>query len=170
MNPQEINKFLRATPFVPFRVHASDGKQFDIKHPEMAFLTRIALIVARPVADPIKDISGGLSFTVAHCPAGAARGRVMSFRFRRAACFLRQDRHRVLPQIHLASSEMLLTTSPRLAMVWAGCRGHRSRGSKECFRNRIRATEKCDGKKYGGAVHSRFAGQELDLICNHNFV
>jgi len=25
-------------------------------------------------------------------------------------------------------------------------------------------------KKHGAAVHSRFAGQELDLICNHNFV
>jgi hypothetical protein len=25
-------------------------------------------------------------------------------------------------------------------------------------------------KKYGVAVHSRFAGQELDLICNNNFV
>lgn len=24
--------------------------------------------------------------------------------------------------------------------------------------------------KYGAAVHSHFAGQELDLICNHNFV
>jgi hypothetical protein len=30
--------------------------------------------------------------------------------------------------------------------------------------------EKCDERKYGGAAHSRFAGQELDLICNHNFV
>ena len=24
--------------------------------------------------------------------------------------------------------------------------------------------------KYGVATHSRFAGQELDLICNHKFV
>jgi hypothetical protein len=55
VNPEEI-KFLRATPFVPFRVHTNDGKQFDINHPEMAFLTRIALIIARPVADPTKDI------------------------------------------------------------------------------------------------------------------
>ena len=31
------------------------------------------------------------------------------------------------------------------------------------------ATEKCDKRKYDVAVHSRFVGQELDLICNHNF-
>jgi len=24
--------------------------------------------------------------------------------------------------------------------------------------------------QYGGAAHSRFAGEELDLICNHKFV
>jgi len=29
---------------------------------------------------------------------------------------------------------------------------------------------KCDRGKYGGAAHSRFAGKELDLICNTNFV
>jgi hypothetical protein len=33
----------------------------------------------------------------------------------------------------------------------------------------VGAAGKCE-KKYGDAVHSRFVGQELDLICNHNFV
>jgi hypothetical protein len=56
VNPQEINRFLRATPFIPFRVYTSDGKHLDIRHPEMAMLTRIALLVARPVADPTQDI------------------------------------------------------------------------------------------------------------------
>jgi hypothetical protein len=31
-------------------------------------------------------------------------------------------------------------------------------------------TGNCDEEKYGDAAHSRFAGQELDLICNHKFV
>jgi hypothetical protein len=56
VNPQEINKFLRARPFVPFRVHTSDGKHFDVGHPELAILTRIALIIAKPVADPTQEI------------------------------------------------------------------------------------------------------------------
>ena len=56
MNPEEIRKLLRATPFIPFRVHTSDGNHFDIPHPEMAMLTRTALVVGRPVRDPTRDI------------------------------------------------------------------------------------------------------------------
>ena len=56
MNPQEINKLLRAIPFVPFRVHMSDGKHLDIKHPELAMVTRNRLIVGRPVDDPRMEI------------------------------------------------------------------------------------------------------------------
>lgn len=56
MNPQEIRDKLHASPFVPFRVHTSDGKHLDVKHPEMAWLTRAALLVAHPVADPTRDI------------------------------------------------------------------------------------------------------------------
>jgi hypothetical protein len=52
----------------------------------------------------------------------------------------------------------------------AGCRDHRSRDKTECFREQINAPGRCDNKKHGDTVHSRFAGQELDLICNHNFV
>lgn len=56
MNPQEIGDKLRARPFVPFRVHTSDGNHFDTMHPEMAWLTRVALLVGRPVKDPTRDI------------------------------------------------------------------------------------------------------------------
>jgi hypothetical protein len=27
----------------------------------------------------------------------------------------------------------------------------------------------CDKWKYGGSAHSRFAVEEIDLICNHKF-
>jgi hypothetical protein len=56
MNPQEIGEKLHATPFVPFRIHTSDGKHTGHQHPEMAMLTRMALLVARPVSDPTRDI------------------------------------------------------------------------------------------------------------------
>ncbi|MFN2509233.1 MAG: hypothetical protein ABR589_10730 [Chthoniobacterales bacterium] len=55
MNPEEIRRLLRATPFVPFRVHTSDGKKLEIKHQEMALLSRAILYVGRPVADPTED-------------------------------------------------------------------------------------------------------------------
>jgi len=40
MNAEEIRKVLRLQPFVPLRIYLSDGKTYDVKHPEMVFLTR----------------------------------------------------------------------------------------------------------------------------------
>ena len=56
VNPEELKKLLTRAPFIPFRVHTSDGKHLDINHPELAFLSRSLLFVGRPVADPTKDI------------------------------------------------------------------------------------------------------------------
>jgi hypothetical protein len=56
VNPQEIKRLLNATPFVPFRVHTSDGKHLDVKHPELALVSRMMLFVARPVADPREEV------------------------------------------------------------------------------------------------------------------
>jgi hypothetical protein len=56
VNPEELRKLLKRTPFVPFRVYTSGGNYLDVKHPELAFLSRALLFVGRPVADPMKDI------------------------------------------------------------------------------------------------------------------
>jgi hypothetical protein len=56
MNPVEVKKMLDARPFVPFRVHMSDGKHLDIVHPELAFLSRISLHVGDGVTDPTTEI------------------------------------------------------------------------------------------------------------------
>ncbi|MEK7732011.1 MAG: hypothetical protein AAB363_09165 [Planctomycetota bacterium] len=40
MRPEELRQLLDRRPFVPVRLHFSDGTAFDIRHPEMAFLTR----------------------------------------------------------------------------------------------------------------------------------
>ena len=49
--------------------------------------------------------------------------------------------------------------------------GHRSCGDARVFQPPTQVeTGNCDEEKYGDAAHSRFAGQELDLICNHKFV
>ncbi len=47
---------LNSEPFVPFRVHTSDGKQLDVPHPELAFLSRALLFVGEAVDDPTEDI------------------------------------------------------------------------------------------------------------------
>jgi len=56
VNPDEIGQKLRATPFVSFRIYTSDGKHLDVNHPETAMFTRMALLIARPIADPTENI------------------------------------------------------------------------------------------------------------------
>jgi len=40
MRPEELRKLLRRQPFAPIRLYFTDGTSYDVKHPEMAFLTR----------------------------------------------------------------------------------------------------------------------------------
>lgn len=45
MRPEEIRNHLRRQPFVRLRIHLTDGSSYEIRHPEMAFLSRSALEV-----------------------------------------------------------------------------------------------------------------------------
>ena len=66
---------------------------------------------------------------------------------------------------------MSLTTSPRLANCGSLVAVIAAAAMPECSSERRKwALEIATDKKYGVAAHSRFAGQELDLICNHKFV
>jgi len=49
-------------------------------------------------------------------------------------------------------------------------RGYRSRGEAECISVRESDAENCDERNHDDMAHSRFVGQEIELICNHNFV
>jgi len=40
MRPEELRTLLRRRPFVPIRIHLMDGTVYDVRHPEMALLTR----------------------------------------------------------------------------------------------------------------------------------
>ena len=39
MNPKSFRVELRRQPFVPLRIFLTDGKTYDIRHPEMAIVT-----------------------------------------------------------------------------------------------------------------------------------
>ena len=45
MTVQTFRELLTQCPFKPFRVVMSSGKAYDVRHPEMAFLTRSDLLV-----------------------------------------------------------------------------------------------------------------------------
>ena len=40
MNPEALRTELRRRPFVPIRLYLTDGKTYDIRHPEMALIKR----------------------------------------------------------------------------------------------------------------------------------
>jgi hypothetical protein len=52
MTLQDFQRMLRARPFQPFRVVMSSGEQYEVRHPEMAFLTRTSLVIG---LDPDKQ-------------------------------------------------------------------------------------------------------------------
>lgn len=45
MTLQDFQKLLRARPFQPFRVVTSSGERYEVRHPEVAFLTRTKLVL-----------------------------------------------------------------------------------------------------------------------------
>ena len=48
MRPDEIQKLLRGQPFTPFRIYVTDGGVFEVRHPEMAWVTQREVLVGRP--------------------------------------------------------------------------------------------------------------------------
>ncbi len=57
MTADAFPQILKRTPFEPFRVVMSGGESYRVMHPEMAFVTAKALILAR-------ESSGGWRITV----------------------------------------------------------------------------------------------------------
>ena len=62
MRPEELRALLRRTPFVPIRIFLSDGQTYDVKHPEMALLTRSTVEIG------VEHIEGnGIADDVVYC-------------------------------------------------------------------------------------------------------
>lgn len=46
MRPDEIRAHLRRQPFRPIRIYVSDGASYDVRHPELALVTRAEVVIA----------------------------------------------------------------------------------------------------------------------------
>jgi hypothetical protein len=51
MTVLNFRDLLKAQPFKPFRLVMSSGETYDVRHPEMAFLTRASVQVGVDIAD-----------------------------------------------------------------------------------------------------------------------
>jgi hypothetical protein len=43
--PEDLRNMLMQQPFVPFRIHLSDGRIFDVRHREMVWVGRRVAVV-----------------------------------------------------------------------------------------------------------------------------
>lgn len=55
MRPEALKELLSVRPFVPFRIHMTDGKTFDIYHPDRVLVLRSRIdIGVKP--DPVSEV------------------------------------------------------------------------------------------------------------------
>ena len=50
MSPEVLRNEIRRQPFVPLRLHLTDGKVYDIRHPEMVLIKQREVYVGRETA------------------------------------------------------------------------------------------------------------------------
>ena len=53
MSYEGIRLRLAARPFEPFRIMTSSGEGYEVRHPEMAIVTKTEIVIALPDADGI---------------------------------------------------------------------------------------------------------------------
>jgi hypothetical protein len=50
MHPQDLFELLRKRPFLPFRIYATDGRTYDVRHPDQALVLRTRVILPLPAS------------------------------------------------------------------------------------------------------------------------
>ncbi|HEV3257041.1 MAG TPA: hypothetical protein VG013_09195 [Gemmataceae bacterium] len=51
MRPDDIHDVLRQRPFQPFRLHLSNGRTYDVRHPELVAVGRTTMFIGKPAPD-----------------------------------------------------------------------------------------------------------------------
>ncbi len=52
MRPEDLLFWLRAQPFVPFRITTNSGRSYDVRHSELVRLMRTSLLYFTPADQP----------------------------------------------------------------------------------------------------------------------
>jgi hypothetical protein len=67
MRPEDVREFLKRQPFRPFRLTLTDGRTYDVMHPELAMVSRSSVEVglARP-GDPDNIAERLISVSLLH--------------------------------------------------------------------------------------------------------
>jgi hypothetical protein len=63
MSPQDLIDLLRRQPFAPFRIYASDGRTYDVRHPDQALVSWSRVILPLSTRDEIPERFEHLALT-----------------------------------------------------------------------------------------------------------
>ncbi len=56
MRPEDIRDFLQHKPFHPFRITLTDGREYEVRHPELAMVGRSAVAIGLPAPEDPRPI------------------------------------------------------------------------------------------------------------------
>ena len=56
MGPDDILTFVKRQPFQPFRLTLTDGRTYDIRHPEFAMVGRSSVVIGISLQDESESI------------------------------------------------------------------------------------------------------------------
>jgi hypothetical protein len=48
MRPEDLREYIRRQPFRPFRVTLTDGRTYEVRHPEMLMIGRSSAVIGLP--------------------------------------------------------------------------------------------------------------------------
>jgi hypothetical protein len=51
MRPSDVLELVRGQPFAPFRIHATDGRTYDVRHPDQIMVLRSRAVLGVPERD-----------------------------------------------------------------------------------------------------------------------
>ncbi len=59
MAPEELLKALRKRPFRPFRIAMTDGRAFEVRHPELVLPGRRSAVIGKPAPGETEALYDG---------------------------------------------------------------------------------------------------------------
>lgn len=61
MSPNDLLERLRTRPFIPFRIYATEGRTYEVRHPDQALVLRTRVILPMPSGNGVPERSEHLA-------------------------------------------------------------------------------------------------------------
>ena len=56
MRPDDVRDFVNKRPFQPFRITLTDGRSYEVRHPELAMVGRSEILIGVPAPDESEPV------------------------------------------------------------------------------------------------------------------